>query len=271
LSFDGDLGTPFVVARGTPDQLIRFDFGLAMGPTGAWVIAYGNESTLYARRFGKGAPAPEFVVARYQTDGISHVGAAINAVGEYVFTWVHHPLYSGPRLQRRLYSAAGVPLTAYEAIRFGDPDHQYGPRYPVVGMDAESNFVVVFERPFISDPGAWIQGQLFAGAKDARPSCQSFVATLVGTAGADSITGGPEGDIITGLDGADTIDGGDGSDVICGRGHGDVIFGGPGHDLITGGWGDDVIDGGDGYDVCYGDGHFNSDTAVQCESVLGVP
>jgi Ca2+-binding RTX toxin-like protein len=58
---------------------------------------------------------------------------------------------------------------------------------------------------------------------------------------------------------------------MCRLHNGDVIFGGPGHDLITGGWGDDVIDGGDGYDLCYGDGHFNSDTAVQCESVLGVP
>jgi len=80
--------------------------------------------------------------------------------------------------------------------------------------------------------------------------------TVVGSPGADNVTGGDKYDIIYGNDGNDTLNGGAGNDQI---------YGGQGLDNVNGGTGDDVLyisdqsdivagehyAGGDGYDTLY--------------------
>lgn len=101
------------------------------------------------------------------------------------------------------------------------------------------------------------------------------MATIIGTAGNDTIfpgnvsagvTGGEpsdDPDSILGGAGADSLGGGGGNDTIRGEGGNDVIFGwfgddqlfgGDGDDVLNGGFGDDLIDGGAGFDIIeYGD------------------
>ncbi|MGH2760288.1 MAG: calcium-binding protein [bacterium] len=69
-------------------------------------------------------------------------------------------------------------------------------------------------------------------------------AMIIGTAGDDSITGGPGSDCIDGRGGDDSIFGGDGDDHL---------IGGVGNDSISGGAGDDYIEGGDDSDSLLGD------------------
>ena len=86
--------------------------------------------------------------------------------------------------------------------------------------------------------------------------------TIIGTFGADILTGGDGDDSISGLSGTDsliggqgedTITGGSGSDTVDGGFGNDEILGGSGDDLLEGGADDDTIDGGTGNDRIYGD------------------
>jgi hypothetical protein len=93
-------------------------------------------------------------------------------------------------------------------------------------------------------------------------SCHGWMATRVGTAGADQIRGTVGPDIIVGGAGNDTIRGIDGDDKLCGASGDDVLVGGP-H------W--DDLDGGDGTDTCFQDEEDGYQTAgqgtlVSCES-----
>jgi Ca2+-binding RTX toxin-like protein len=94
------------------------------------------------------------------------------------------------------------------------------------------------------------------------------VASITGTAGNDTISGGTFAGamIIRGFDGQDKLTGGVGNDlidggdetgpVVGGKIKGDTINGGKGNDTILGGEGDDCISGGDGNDVIDGEeGH----------------
>lgn len=96
--------------------------------------------------------------------------------------------------------------------------------------------------------------------------------TLIGTNGADTLTGGIADDLIQGLGsndlltgdaGADTIEGFSGADTIHGNTGADQLFGGNGNDsinggsaedLIRGGAGGDYVSGGTGADTIYGEG-----------------
>ncbi|MEE9415966.1 MAG: matrixin family metalloprotease, partial [Acidimicrobiales bacterium] len=84
--------------------------------------------------------------------------------------------------------------------------------------------------------------------------CKGKVATIVGTDGADDLTGTDGDDVIVGLAGDDEIDGGGGNDTICGNSGDDRISGGDGNDKIYGGSGDDMIRGEDGRDTIIGQG-----------------
>ncbi|MEX2237781.1 MAG: hypothetical protein WEB00_09630 [Dehalococcoidia bacterium] len=72
------------------------------------------------------------------------------------------------------------------------------------------------------------------------PRCRGQLATRIGTAA---------GETLTGTSGVDVIVGGGGNDTINGLGGDDVICGGDGRDTISGGPGDDIIDGGAGPDT----------------------
>ncbi|MFO0902613.1 MAG: choice-of-anchor D domain-containing protein [Pirellulales bacterium] len=85
---------------------------------------------------------------------------------------------------------------------------------------------------------------------------------VVGTNGADSLTGTPLVDLIFGQDGNDTINGmaandcifgGRDHDTLIGNTGADLILGGSGNDSISGGIDNDTILGGSGDDELYGD------------------
>jgi Ca2+-binding RTX toxin-like protein len=84
--------------------------------------------------------------------------------------------------------------------------------------------------------------------------------SVTGTAGADTLTGGSDNDVLIGLEGNDTLNGGDGQDILYGDYEGsnatqsgdDTLNGGAGGDLLVGGLGNDRLNGGAGDDQIYG-------------------
>ncbi|HEU5469982.1 MAG TPA: hypothetical protein VFV67_04965 [Actinophytocola sp.] len=67
--------------------------------------------------------------------------------------------------------------------------------------------------------------------------------TIIGTSGANTLTGTSGNDVICGLGGADTIDGGSGNDTIYAGDGDDAVGGGNGNDTIYGQGGNDDNDG----------------------------
>ncbi|MGI8738432.1 MAG: calcium-binding protein [Gammaproteobacteria bacterium] len=138
-------------------------------------------------------------------------------------------------------------------------------------------------------------------------TCDGLTATIVGTAGDESLVGTSGPDVIQGLGGVDTIQGLAGDDVMCGgdgndtilsnRGNDrafgeggndrvlggigvdeldgganfDQLFGNEGNDEILGGAGRDNLDGGPQQDLCDGGSPDRGDTAVNCEQISGIP
>jgi hypothetical protein len=76
--------------------------------------------------------------------------------------------------------------------------------------------------------------------------------SIIGTDGADNISGGGGGDSIVAKDGADTVSGGSGGDSIVGGSGADTLNGDGGGDAISGGGGNDEVNGGDGNDALSG-------------------
>ncbi len=83
--------------------------------------------------------------------------------------------------------------------------------------------------------------------------CGNRLATVVGTAGADSLAGTPGLDVIAARGGNDLIEAGAGDDLICAGEGNDGALGGPGRDTIYGGPGDDRLRGMQDDDRLYGD------------------
>jgi len=75
---------------------------------------------------------------------------------------------------------------------------------------------------------------------------------LIGTQGADALTGTDAGETIVALGGRDMVFAGDGHDNVIGGGGSDMLFGGGGNDRIFGEEGDDFITAGDGDDTVFG-------------------
>jgi len=84
------------------------------------------------------------------------------------------------------------------------------------------------------------------------PTTTSFVATVNGGAGADSIIGTVGADSLNGDDGNDSIFGGSGNDLIAGGAGNDSIIGGAGADNISAGDGADSVLAGTGNDTVVG-------------------
>ena len=100
--------------------------------------------------------------------------------------------------------------------------------------------------------------------------CHGKVATIVGTGGSETLTGGPAADIISGQGGKDTVNGGGGNDTICGDAGKDKLNGQGGKDLLDGGKGNDKLNGGRKKDTCIG-GKGKKDTAKKCEKEKKIP
>ncbi|MFC9815701.1 calcium-binding protein [Streptomyces virginiae] len=82
--------------------------------------------------------------------------------------------------------------------------------------------------------------------------------TIIGTSGADTLTGGYFTDVICGLSGNDTIRPGYGNDTV---------HGGAGNDNIDGGYGDDTLNGGTGNDTLLG--YYGNDRLNTVDAVAG--
>jgi Ca2+-binding RTX toxin-like protein len=94
--------------------------------------------------------------------------------------------------------------------------------------------------------------------------CLGRQATIIGTAGNETLTGTPGPDVIVGLGGKDTVNALGGNDVICGRTGKDKLKGGPGNDRLLGNKAADSLVGGGGGDQCRGG--KGKDTAKSCEA-----
>jgi Ca2+-binding RTX toxin-like protein len=85
-----------------------------------------------------------------------------------------------------------------------------------------------------------------------RVLCGKLLATRVGTAGADRISGTPGADGILGLGGKDRLKGLKGNDSLCGGPGKDKLRGGAGRDTLLGQGGKDLLVGGKGKDKLKG-------------------
>ena len=104
----------------------------------------------------------------------------------------------------------------------------------------------------------YAQAQFYINGGDETPS----EGAILGTDGADNLSGGKEDDSLNGKKGDDRIDGDKGNDELRGdEGHdliygdkdNDTLLGGEGDDSLDGGKDDDYLDGGAGNDLIYGD------------------
>jgi Ca2+-binding RTX toxin-like protein len=91
-----------------------------------------------------------------------------------------------------------------------------------------------------------------AGMGDDRILGSAYADTLTGGGGNDWIDGAGGDDRINGSGGRDTLFGSAGNDRIYGNDGPDRIFGGSGDDLLDGGGGPDRLFGGPGNDILYG-------------------
>lgn len=82
----------------------------------------------------------------------------------------------------------------------------------------------------------------------------TFINTMAGGAGNDSMLGGFADDTIYGQAGADFVMAGNGNDSVFGGSEGDTIYGGAGSDWLDGGAGSDRLFGGADADTIYGGG-----------------
>ena len=75
------------------------------------------------------------------------------------------------------------------------------------------------------------------------------MATIIGTANPDILTGTNLADLITGLDSDDVVYGFDGNDSLAGATGDDILYGGSGNETMDGGAGEDLIYGQSGLDT----------------------
>jgi glucose/arabinose dehydrogenase len=110
---------------------------------------------------------------------------------------------------------------------------------------ASQTFTATYEFSIVPPPLA----PLVLGKVGGSPRrCGGAVATEVGTAGKDRLTGSAGRDVLVGLGGNDELIGKGGKDVLCGRGGDDRLSGGAGPDKLIGGGGRDACNGGKGPD-----------------------
>jgi serralysin len=83
----------------------------------------------------------------------------------------------------------------------------------------------------------------------------AFADTLGGGNNGDGLSGLAGDDTLNGFNGADTLEGGDGNDSLSGGNHDDTLDGGAGDDALDGGNHNDVLLGGDGDDNLSGGNH----------------
>ena len=136
-------------------------------------------------------------------------------------------------------------------VSAGVSDATSGALAPIAYGNAVTSAAGSFSAPVIGVDRAGNRTTVACPHVVAGPSCNGLAATIVGTAGNNTINGTSGRDVIAGLGGVDKIYGGGGNDVICGGDGNDELEGGAGDDWLDGGAGaSDSIRGDGGYDTC---------------------
>lgn len=106
-----------------------------------------------------------------------------------------------------------------------------------------------------------------------RPFRTDFLlgTELLGTAGADTMQGGVNADVIAGREGNDFLYGLAGADVLAGQAGNDVIDGGAGADQMIGGLGDDIYYVDDANDLAWEEGPGGTDVVIASASYTLAP
>ena len=152
---------------------------------------------------------------------------------------------AAPPRRRSSSASVGARVTA------GVSDATSGALAPIAYGNAVTSAAGSFSAPVIGVDRAGNRTTVACPYVVAGPSCNGLAATIVGTAGNNTINGTSGRDVIAGLGGVDKIYGGGGNDVICGGDGNDEIEGGAGDDWLDGGAGaSDSIRGDGGYDTC---------------------
>lgn len=167
------LGDQFLInTYTTGDQITR---AIAAGLDGTFIVAwssngsYGDDSddrSVQAQRFdSSGAPvAAQFQVNTYTTDYQDRPSIAIAPSGDFVIVWNSSDADNGDSndmsIQGQLYSSDGSPAGDQFLVNTYTTDAQ---RLPTIAMDADGDFVVVWESDSADDDtsNASIQGQRF--------------------------------------------------------------------------------------------------------------
>ena len=124
---------------------------------------------------------------------------------------------------------------------------------------ATRNFTVRLEGSSLAELGSCpLDGKLIVGTSGADTITGTAGTDLIyGRAGNDVLRGGAGADCITGQSGddrlyggsrGDYVFGGSGNDRVAGQSGNDAVYGEAGNDRVTGGTGDDILDGGPGRD-----------------------
>lgn len=135
--------------------------------------------------------------------------------------------------------AAGTPSVAEIVRIFGDAPAPP----PAIPNTASPELIEPWQAPPQNEPfGITVLNQptVVVPRRD-EITCGGFVATIVGTAGADTLRGTPGPDVIAGLQGNDVILGLGGDDVLCGGLGNDELRGGAGFDILYGAQGSDQL------------------------------
>lgn len=160
----------------------------------------------------------------------------------------------------------------------GSPDASFGAGgvhqpWPLDGDTYDDAVIQPDGRLVVSCCGSAARFVMTPTTPPTGPSCEGLQATLVGTAGNDTlngtagpdvIVGGAGNDTINGLGGDDRICAGDGADVLVGGGGADRVYGEAGADQLIGYSGPDHIDGGADVDIAdfnYATGPITADLA----------
>ena len=273
------------LAQGGEFQVNSFTAGNQIDPTvaidhnGNFVISWtswfqdSSENGIYARRYNSAGTAQdgEFQVNTHTLSNQEYSAAAMDDDGNFVITWQSRGQDPGGSagIYAQRYSAAGVAQGSEFHVNLSTAFDQIN---PVVEMDANGNFVVVWESPDIDQLGLYAQRFLI----DGPVQLNGTILEITGTSNADAVSviavAGETpslnvvlnsvvfpfapvrvGEIvINGLAGNDiltvdsnivlpaTIDGGTDDDTLTGGAGNDKLIGAEGNDALEGRLGDDT-------------------------------
>lgn len=288
-SLDPSFGSGGIVSLSFRPGVSSSIASLAMA--GSDIVAVGNfeeesiESFGVTRLLSNGAPDPGFADAGMTTrtlpgSDLSASAVTVDPAGRIVIGGrVSEPLVTNAALFR--YTANGTPDPAFgsggivratfnAAFSFGVTAMVDGAgRYVLFGRASSGVANLLGFARFVgttptASPGPGPTEPRAPAppppAAPPKPKCAGLTATVVGTAGADRLTGTKKVDVIVGLGGNDTINGLAGNDLVCAGAGADKVVGGAGNDRVLGEGGNDKIFGGPGADKLLGGG--GADTLV---------